>query len=100
MMKDTPNTNLIENQELAIKLYKAYEDLSKRDSFKTLIEEGFIKIFASNQVSLLNHPGTLANGTRAPLIDNLMAVSSLQNYLLTVEILGEKALNEKLEDQG
>lgn len=101
MIKDKPSTNLIENSELAIKLYDALERLSSNEDFKVLIEEGFMKTFALNQVGLLAHPGTVKTmdeGSRNRLQDNLLAVSVLENFLITIEILGERAKAQAQEE--
>lgn len=103
MIKDKENTNLIENNELALELYKAYKKLSKNKDFITLIEKGFMDTFVRNQVSLMAHPVTITTmkeGSRDRLIDNILAVSVLENWLLTVEILGEKAEKAKLQSEN
>lgn len=101
MIKDKPSTNLIENNELALELYEAYERLSENKDFETLIEKGFLDMFAKNQIGLMAHPGTIGqmkDGSRDRLVDNLTAVSVLENWLITIEILGERA--KKTKEQG
>jgi len=101
MIKDKPSTNLIENNELALELYEAYERLSQNKDFETLIEKGFMDMFAKNQIGLMSHPSviqSMKDGSRDRLVDNITAVSVLENWLITVEILGERA--KKAKEQG
>lgn len=103
MYKDKPNTNLRENSELAIDLYDAYERLSKNPDYQKVIEFGFMELYSMNQVSLLAAPNT----DRAGIYSNLHGISVLQNFLITIERLGEGAkaaeaemLESELEDSA
>ena len=95
MYKDKPNTNLRENSELAVELYDAYERLSKNADFQKVIEFGFMELYSMNQVSLLAAPNT----DRASIYSNLHGISVLQNFLITIERLGEGAKAALQEQQ-
>jgi len=102
MIKDKPSTNLMENNELALELYEAYERLSENKDFQTLIDKGFMDMFAKNQIGLMGHPGTIQtmkDGSRDRLIDNITAVSVFENWLITIELLGERAKKAKEEGE-
>jgi len=88
MIKDKPNTNLMDNNELAAELYEAYENLSKNKDFEVLIEKGFMTNFAENQLGMLS---TSTGDGRKMVEDTLLGVSVLSRWLMTVEMLGSKA---------
>lgn len=92
-IRNKPSTNLLENPELTAKLYDAYEALSSDKNFITLMDEGFLQSFASNQVGMLSHPEVAANKNNDSevLLNNLRAVSAVENYFIVLERLGPQA---------
>ena len=97
MTKDKPNTNLRENSELAIELYEAYERLCNNPDYKKVIEYGFMELYALNQVGMIATPGN--NGVKPDIYANLNGISVLQNFLITVERMGEYSINVQKEMQ-
>jgi uncharacterized protein YjaZ len=94
MILDKKTTNLMQDTEYAIEMYEAYEKLSKQKAFNKLINEGFIKEFALNNVSLLN----CSNEQGQKLIqDTLMGISVFENFLISVQRFGESAKKSKEE---
>ena len=96
MILDKPSTNLNENQELAIELYEAYEALSTNKDFETLIEKGFLDMFAKNQVGLIS---AVREEDQKRINNTLMGVSILENYLITIQRLGASAKAAKAEGE-
>ena len=90
---------LIEKAEVEYwaKLKDALERLEKNEDFKAVVLESYFKDFAINQVSMLSHDYTRAQGTRPVLMEQLVAVSALQDYFRTVKMLGSQMPEEDEE---
>jgi hypothetical protein len=92
MIKDRPNTNLMQNDELAIELYEAYKALCKTKEFETLIDKGYLDTFLKNQVGLL---ATVPESEKARTLDSIKGCGMLEKWLLTVQMLGENAISRR-----
>ena len=77
----TDNTYWVDMQE-------ALERLHNNEDFKKVILEGYFKDRAVNGVSMLASGHVVDNGLRSQVIEDLIAISRLQDYFLTVTNLG------------
>jgi len=100
-LSNKPSTNLLQNPELAAELYDAYEALSKDKNFITLIEKGLFETFGRNQVGMLAHPEVAMNRNNDINIlhNNLMGISVIENFFITLERIGPQAKKALETDQ-
>jgi len=91
--------SLIEKKEVEYwaNLKDALERLEKNEDFKSVVMESYFKDFVYNQTSMLAHDYTRAQGTRPVLMEQLVAVSALQDYFRTVKMLGSQMPEEDEE---
>ena len=82
-----------------IKKYEALKDLENNESFKTLILEGYFKEKAVDAVSLLATEYVRQSGTRGAIMEELVAISSLENYFHVITQLGAPAVEDDSEDE-
>jgi len=78
----------------------ALERLEKNEDFKKVVLEGYLKQKALDGVSLLADPGIKKRGERPEVMEELVAVSSLQYHFMMVHNLGEGARQELLDIEG
>ena len=91
---------IINNQWIA--KYDALLRLERNPDFKTLILDGYFRDKAVDGVSLLANEGIKRQGLRADVMEQLVAISNLQDFFITVRNLGgnaKAALEESFEDQ-
>ena len=91
---------IINNQWIA--KYDALLRLERNPDFKTLILDGYFRDKAVDGVSLLANEGIKRQGLRADVMEQLVAISNLQDFFITVKNLGgnaKAALEESFEDQ-
>ena len=91
---------IINNQWIA--KYDALVRLERNPDFKTLILDGYFRDKAVDGVSLLANEGIKRQGLRADVMEQLVAISNLQDFFITVKNLGgnaKAALEESFEDQ-
>lgn len=69
-------------------MYKALERLHDNPDFKRVILEGYFKDRAVNGVSMLANRGVIENNRRGQLMEELVAVSHLQDFFITITNLG------------
>lgn len=77
----------VENQYW-VDMWESLERLQKNKDFKRLILNGYFKDKAINGVSLLAQDAVIQNGMRSQVMEDLIAVSKLQDFFITVENLG------------
>ena len=77
----------VENQYWA-DMWAALERLKENKDFKHLILQGYFKDKAVNGVSLLAQPGIKQGGHRPDVMEELIAISHLEDFFITVENLG------------
>ncbi len=77
----------IENQYW-VDLAEALERLYENKDFKKVILEGYFKDKAVDQVSLLATSYVQQSGTRGPIMEELVAISALENHFKTIFDLG------------
>lgn len=83
----------IENQYWA-ELAMALERLKQNDDFKLVILDGYFKDKAINGVSLLATDYVRKNGLRGQIMEDMVAISALQDYFITIENLGTQPIDE------
>lgn len=62
--------------------------LKGQPQFKRVILDGYFKDKAINGVSLLAHEHVKQNGLRSDVMEQLVAISNLEDYFVTIESLG------------
>lgn len=67
-----------------VELDKALKRLLKSEDFKKVILEGYLKDKALSGVSLLGRSDVKKRGERPDVIEELVSVANLQQYLFTV----------------
>lgn len=77
----------VENQYW-VGLNQDLEVLKRMPEFKRVILEGYFKDKAINGVSLLATDYVKKNGLRAEIMEQLVAISNLEDYFITIGNLG------------
>ena len=82
----------VEDTEYAYwqELRQALERLEKNEDFKKVILDGYFTDKAKNGVSLLANPQIKATGKRGEVMEELVAISQLQDYFLVIKAMGEE----------
>lgn len=68
--------------------------LEKCPDFNRVVLEGYFKDRALNDVSLLGNSQIIDAGKRPGVIENLVAISKLQDFFLTVKSVGTVMVDE------
>lgn len=94
------NTNLveIENKEWIDK-YQALSRLYDNPDFQLLILDGYFQDKAVNSVSMLANAGVIQRGARPEIMEELVAISRLQDYFITIRNLGAPISDESGDDE-
>jgi len=90
--------NEVEVQEEALALYEAVKRLNENEDFKLVIKEKYLKASVLDNVSLLAHPAIKKNGERPDVMEELVAKSNLNLFLINIEQTGEYLTNETAEE--
>ena len=77
----------VENQYWT-SMWDSLERLKSNDDFKRVILDGYFKDKAINGVSLLATDYVKRGGLRPEVMEQLVAISNLQDYFATIENLG------------
>ena len=80
-------------------LREALERLEQNEDFKKVILEGYFRDKAQNGVSLLAVPQIKAQGKRTDVIEELIAISQLQDYFQVIKAMGEDPVEEEDENE-
>lgn len=87
--------NSLEEQELLtieneywVGMNDALERLKQNKDFQTVILEGYFKDKAINGVSLLAQDSIIDSGKRPSIIEDLVAIASLEDHFITIANLG------------
>ena len=90
-----PTENVDENKELLtveneywVNMHRDLEVLRKMPEFQRVILTGYFKDKAVNGVSMLAHDYVKQNGLRADVMEQLVAISQLEDYFATIDNLG------------
>ena len=79
---------------------QALDRLETNPDFKKVILEGYFGDKAVNGVSLLATDYVRKNGLRAEIMENLVAISNLQDYFLTIKKMGTEPEDDDIEDES
>ena len=96
--------NLNEDQILEVEnkywadMWLALSRLKENKDFKHVILEGYFKDKAVNGVSLLAQEGIVQGGHRSAVMEDLIAISSLEDFFITIENLGSSPAFDDDED--
>ena len=77
----------VENQYW-IDMFNDLESLKADKRFQRVILDGYFKDKAINGVSLLAQQAVVAGGHRSAVMEDLIAISKLEDFFLTIENLG------------
>lgn len=77
----------VENQYW-VDMWQALERLKENKDFQKVILQGYFKDKAVNGVSLLAQDAIVQNGHRTAVMEDLIAISSLEDFFVTIENLG------------
>ena len=87
--------NTLEEQELLtveneywVGMNNALERLKQNKDFQTVILDGYFKDKAINGVSLLAQDAIVRDGHRTAVMEDLIAISSLEDHFITIANLG------------
>lgn len=81
---------------------EALQRLEKNPDFKLLILDGYFRDKAVDGVSLLAREDIKRQGLRTDVMEQLIAISNLQDHFITIYNLGgnaKQAMEESLEDE-
>lgn len=84
----------IKEEEEAIKLYEALQRLDKNEDFKLLIRQKYLRDSVLDNFSLLAHPAIKKNGERPDVMEEMVAKSNLNLFLLNIEQTGKYLIEE------
>ena len=88
----------VEN-EYWVGMYEALERLNENADFKTVILEGYFRDKAVNGVSMLANDHVIRNGLRTQVMENLIAISQLQDYFIMIENLGAAPRDDSEDEE-
>lgn len=71
-----------------VEKYEALQRLNENEDFKKVITEGYLKESAIDKTSLLGTNYVRQNNLRGTLMEELVAISCLEQYLISIEQLG------------
>lgn len=77
----------VENQYW-VDMWHSLERLQSNKDFQKVILQGYFKDKAVNGVSLLAQDAIVAGGHRSAVMEDLIAISSLEDFFVTIENLG------------
>lgn len=77
---------------------QALERLQQNADFKLVIEEGYFKDRVLDGVSLLATDYVKKSGTRPDIMENLVAISRLQDHFAMIKNMGASAAVDLAED--
>lgn len=85
---------VIERNALVAK-YEALQSLKEDKRFQVLITDGYFKEEAIRLTSMLGTEYTRQAGVRGVLMENLVAISTLEDHFATIEALGAPVEDEE-----
>lgn len=87
----------VENQYW-VDMWHSLERLQSNKDFQKVILQGYFKDKAVNGVSLLAQDAIVAGGHRSAVMEDLIAISSLEDFFVTIENLGTIPSEEEEEE--
>ncbi len=82
-----------------VDMWNDLQSLKTDPRFKRVILEGYFKDKAVNGVSLLAQHGIVAGGHRSAVMEDLIAISSLEDHFVTIENLGSAPSEDEDETE-
>lgn len=79
-------------------MWIALEQLKQNKHFQKVILEGYFKDKAINGVSLLAQHAVVSGGHRSAVMEDLIAISSLEDFFVTIENLGSASPSDEDEE--
>lgn len=83
-----------------VDMRNALERLESNKDFQKVVLDGYFKDFAINQTSLLSMDYIRREGARPQVMERLVAISSLQDFFMTISQLGAPVEDEESEDDS
>jgi len=71
-----------------VDMWNSLERLQDNKDFQRVVLDGYFKDRAINGVSLLAQDSVVQSGRRTEVMEDLIAISSLQDHFITIENLG------------
>ena len=87
-LENTDQVAAVSDNTYWTNMQEALERLHKNEDFKKVILEGYFKDRAVNGVSMLASNHVVDNGLRPQIMEDLIGISRLQDYFLTISNLG------------
>lgn len=87
----------VENQYW-VNMWNDLCSLKEDERFKRVILDGYFKDKAINGVSLLARDDVVSNGHRSAVMEDLIAISSLEDFFISIENLGSIPAEDSVED--
>lgn len=87
----------VENQYW-VNMWNDLRSLKEDERFKRVILDGYFKDKAINGVSLLARDDVVSNGHRSAVMEDLIAISSLEDFFISIENLGSITAEDSVED--
>jgi hypothetical protein len=82
-----------------VDMWTSLERLQSNKDFQRVVLEGYFKDKAVNGVSLLAQDAIVSNGHRSAVMEDLIAISSLQDHFISIENLGSIPSEDDDEDE-
>lgn len=96
------NQNILEVEDTEYNYWRglreALERLEQNEDFKKVILEAYFKDKAVNSVSLLAVPQIKAQGKRGDIMEELVAISQLQDFFMVIKAMGEEPIEDEDDD--
>ena len=87
----------VENQYW-VNMWNDLRSLKEDERFKRVILDGYFKDKAIYGVSLLARDDVVSNGHRSAVMEDLIAISSLEDFFISIENLGSIPAEDSVED--
>jgi len=88
-MNNLNNQQILEvENEYWAGMWESLRNLRNNSDFKRVVLQGYFRDKAVNGVSLLAQDAVIANGQRSAVMEDLIAISSLEDFFITIENLG------------
>ena len=88
----------LEEYNYWVGMRQALERLEANPDFKKVILEGYFKDRAVNAVSALSSQYVRKSGTRGELMEELNAISQLQQHFIIIKSMGAEAPDDEFDD--
>ena len=100
-MSNQNETQELETIEIehCVDMGQALDRLRNNPDFKKVILEGYLKDKALDSVSLLSLPVIKKRGERGDIMEDLVAISNLQFFFMTIDQMHQAAADTVLSDE-